>query len=68
MTLCFQRSLISPGVISGPPAAAFAWRAITVALEFLAIPRSLMSRAVMALRISRMAVSKNCVQSHVATR
>jgi hypothetical protein len=56
-----HRLLTSPGVISGPPAAAFARRAITVALEFLVIPRSLMSRAVIALRISRMAVSKNCV-------
>ena len=52
-------SLSSSGVINGPPAAALAWRAITSALDFLVMPRSLMSRAIMALRMSRMAVSRN---------
>src|SRR5262249_56097702 len=45
--------------MSGPPAAALAWRAIVAALDFLLTPLSLRSRAITALRISGMALSKN---------
>src|SRR5262249_43374969 len=45
--------------MSGPPAAALAWRAIVAALDFLLTRLSLRSRAITALRISGMALSKN---------
>src|SRR5262249_42835464 len=68
----------SSAVISDPPAAALAWRAIVLALDWRVTPLSLKSRAMAALRMSRMAVSRNstmvsrgqavsgCAQSMVA--
>src|SRR5262249_768607 len=52
-------SLSSSGVMSGPPAAALAWRAIVAAVDLRVTPLVLRSRASMALRISRMALSTN---------
>src|SRR5262245_40283765 len=52
-------SLSSSGVINGPPAAALAWRAIVAALDLRVMPLSLMSRAIIALRMSGMALSRN---------
>src|SRR5262249_6419739 len=49
----------SSGVMRGPPAAALAWRAIVLALDWRVMPFSLRSRAIIALRMSRMAVSRN---------
>src|SRR5262249_13098121 len=54
-------SLSSVGGIKGPPAAALAWRAITLASDPRLTPLSLRSRAIMALRISRIAVSRNSI-------
>src|SRR5262249_60106372 len=56
-------SLNSSGVISGPPAAAVDWRAIVLALDLREMPLSLRSRAIIALRISGMALSRNSVMS-----
>src|SRR6266540_50534 len=51
----------SSGVIKGPLAAALAWRAIMLVLDFRVTPSSVRSRAIIALRISRMAVSRNSI-------
>jgi hypothetical protein len=51
-------SLNSSGVISGPPVAAFASRAITTAPDRLVMPWSLRSLSISALRISRVAASR----------
>src|SRR5262245_35915841 len=54
-------SFHSSGVSNGPPAAALACRGIVLALDPLLTPLSLRSRAIMSLRISRIAVSKNSI-------
>src|SRR6516225_4769044 len=54
-------SLNSSGVMRGPPAAALAWRAIVAAFDLRETPFSLRSRAIVALRIRAMALSRNTV-------
>src|SRR5262249_61906232 len=47
----------SSGVMRGPPAAGLAWRAIVLGLEWPVIPFSLKGRAILCMRIRRLAVS-----------
>ena len=56
------------GVIFWPLAAAFAWRATVAALDLRLTPMPLRSRAIIALRISGMALSRNSMMSSFGKR